>query len=147
MPESLKNAYNKLKNGWTAHTREIMLFAGVLLVGIIGFELGVVEGQSRVSAPLVIEVPTNPAVPEKTSGASAADTTKQPLPNGKTSSSNQSAAALDPTSTCRFVGSKNSDKYHLPTCSFAKRIKPENRVCFASEDEAKAKGYTAGCLK
>ncbi len=140
MLESLKNAYNKLKNGWIAHAREIMLFAGVLLVGIIGFELGLIEGQSRVSAPLVIEVPANPVIPEKTGNASAADTTKQPSPN-------QSTVAPDSTSTCRFVGSKNSDKYHLPTCSFAKRIKSENRVCFASEDEAKSRGYTAGCLK
>lgn len=41
----------------------------------------------------------------------------------------------------QFVGSKNSDKYHLPDCRWAKRIKPENQVWFSSEEEARAKGY------
>lgn len=41
-----------------------------------------------------------------------------------------------------FVGSKNSDKYHYCHCSYAKRIKPENLVCFFSEEEAIEKGYT-----
>jgi len=147
MPELLKNAYNKLKNGWIAHAREMMLFVGVLLVGIIGFELGLVEGRSGISAPLVIEVPASPKASEKTVDVSAMDTVKQSSKASNTSPSNQSVTTPDSASTCTFVGSKNSDKYHLPTCSFAKRIKPENRVCFASEDEAKAKGYTAGCLK
>ncbi|MDA8596956.1 hypothetical protein N9L26_01325 [Candidatus Pacebacteria bacterium] len=41
----------------------------------------------------------------------------------------------------KFVGSKNSDKYHLPWCSGAKRIKEENQVWFANEAEARSKGY------
>ncbi len=41
-----------------------------------------------------------------------------------------------------FVGSKNSDLYHYCHCSFAKRIKPENLVCFFGEEEAIEKGYT-----
>jgi hypothetical protein len=39
------------------------------------------------------------------------------------------------------VGSVNSDKYHLPWCSGAQRIKEENLVRFASIAEAEAKGY------
>jgi len=47
---------------------------------------------------------------------------------------------------CALVGSKNSNKYHHSDCTWAKKIKPENRVCFSSEDEAKSKGYQpAGC--
>ncbi len=48
---------------------------------------------------------------------------------------------------CPYVGSKNSTKYHLATCGVAKRIKLENRRCFASEAIAKASGYVAGCVK
>jgi len=44
--------------------------------------------------------------------------------------------------TGQFVGSVNSDKYHLPYCSGAKRIKESNRVWFASKADAAAAGYT-----
>ncbi len=41
-----------------------------------------------------------------------------------------------------YVGSKNSDKYHLPWCSGAKRITESNKVFFNSKAEAEAAGYT-----
>lgn len=47
---------------------------------------------------------------------------------------------------CLFVGSKNSDKYHSPDSGSAKRIKPENIVCFGSEAEAEEAGYEPGTL-
>lgn len=40
-----------------------------------------------------------------------------------------------------YVGSKNSDKYHLPWCSGAKRIVEANKVTFTSKEEAEAAGY------
>lgn len=36
---------------------------------------------------------------------------------------------------CMYVKSKNSDIYHKPDCSSAKKIKPENLVCINSEEE------------
>ena len=36
---------------------------------------------------------------------------------------------------CSYVASKNSDIYHKPECKWAKRIKPENLICFHSEEE------------
>ena len=41
----------------------------------------------------------------------------------------------------KFVGSKNSNKFHNPSCTWAQRIKPENRVYFASVAEAEKAGY------
>lgn len=41
----------------------------------------------------------------------------------------------------KFVGSRNSDKYHLPDCQWAKRIKKENEIWFSSAEEAEKKGY------
>ena len=41
----------------------------------------------------------------------------------------------------KYVGSKNSNKYHYPTCRAAQRIKPGNLVTFKSAQEAKAAGY------
>jgi len=45
------------------------------------------------------------------------------------------------TTTGKFVGSKNSDKYHYPDCSYAKKIKPENLVEFSSVQEAMERSY------
>lgn len=44
-------------------------------------------------------------------------------------------------STGTLVGSKNSDKYHYPWCPGALRIKDENKVWFASKEEAEKAGY------
>jgi hypothetical protein len=41
----------------------------------------------------------------------------------------------------KFVGSKNSDRYHFCDCQWAKRIKPENIVCFFSKKQAEDEGY------
>lgn len=40
------------------------------------------------------------------------------------------------------IGSKNGTKYYLPWCGALSRIKPENRVVFASAALAREKGYT-----
>lgn len=46
-----------------------------------------------------------------------------------------------------FVGSRNSNKYHLPDCQWAKRIKKENEIWFKSEKEAQEKGYeSCSCI-
>lgn len=39
------------------------------------------------------------------------------------------------------VGSKNSDKYHLPDCPGAKQISEQNKVWFDSIEAAKKAGY------
>lgn len=44
-------------------------------------------------------------------------------------------------STGKYVGSIKSDKYHYPTCRYAKSIKQGNHIWFASEEEALAAGY------
>lgn len=42
----------------------------------------------------------------------------------------------------RYVASKNGAKYHLPWCSGAARIAEENKIWFASKQEAEVAGYT-----
>lgn len=46
-------------------------------------------------------------------------------------------SCIDPKVDCLYVGSKNSDIYHKPDCKWAKRIKPENLICFKSIEEVK----------
>lgn len=54
-------------------------------------------------------------------------------------------SCIDPKAGCLYVGSKNSDKYYPPDCRYAKRIKPENLVCFKSEQEVKDRVLGKGC--
>lgn len=42
-----------------------------------------------------------------------------------------------------YVGSVDSDKYHIPGCRFAEKILPENEIWFDTIEEAQAAGYTA----
>jgi hypothetical protein len=57
-----------------------------------------------------------------------------------------SAALAAPASPGReqgqVVASKNSNKYHLPWCSGAQRIKEENKVWFKTIADAKAAGLS-----
>ncbi len=43
-----------------------------------------------------------------------------------------------------YVASKNSEVYHVISASASSRIKPENRVYFASKEEAEKKGFRPG---
>lgn len=47
-------------------------------------------------------------------------------------------------SSGEVIGSKSGKKYYFPWCGTVKRIKPENQVKFASIEEAKLAGFTAG---
>ena len=47
-----------------------------------------------------------------------------------------------------FIASKNSKIYHLPDCSYAKKIKDENKIWFKSAKEAEKAGYSPhSCVK
>lgn len=47
-----------------------------------------------------------------------------------------------PSLSPSYVGSKNSDKYHLTTCKWAGNIKSSNKITFNSENQARSRGYS-----
>ena len=49
----------------------------------------------------------------------------------------------DKSGTYRYVGSKNSNIYHKPSCYWAQQINPSNEIWFTSESTARARGYRA----
>lgn len=116
---------------------KIWLALAFILVAVLSYEAGSIRQALAEPTPLVIEVPgviPEAAIPER-QGVASASTKGTPL--------DTPSAAQD----CVFVGSKNSNKYHVPASRCAKQIKAENRVCFVSADVALAKGYVAGCLE
>lgn len=81
------------------------------------------------------------------------ENTKQTKETVQSNTQSVSSGSVEPKKEVpqegQFVGSKNSTKYHLPSCRFAKKIKPENQVWFSSEEEATSKGYKpcGTCIK
>lgn len=130
---------------WFEENKErLLLFFGVFLVGILCFEAGLLQGKIGEKTPLVLSVP--PLL--ESAVLPMPDTLGDAAPSPVSVSRVEGVAAFASEKiNCAFVGSKNSNKYHLPSCTAAKRIKPENRVCFASKEEAEKRGYVPSCLK
>lgn len=57
--------------------------------------------------------------------------------------------ATDEKKEIKYIGNKNTKKYHVPTCRFANEISEQNKVFFESKDEAISKGYSPckNCIK
>jgi hypothetical protein len=140
-----KSTLKKLKEFWLEDEPKIVLISGLILVSVVAFEFGLMQGQKWQQKPLIIEKMAPSEVLAETP-VNLTSTDPKPAP-GAISTVRKSPPAV--RQDCAFIGSKNSDKYHLPTCSSAKRIKPENVVCFKSAEEAAAKGYQPdkGCIK
>ncbi|OGI29505.1 MAG: hypothetical protein A2288_01305 [Candidatus Moranbacteria bacterium RIFOXYA12_FULL_44_15] len=143
----------KLKDFWGKYEYKIILVAGFVLASVISFEAGVLKGAEMRQKPIIIEKPA-----ENVAGAAVDNSASQNAPGAQNSAQEEKKDPNDinPTQTmpdgrqdCAFIGSKNSNKYHLPTCRYAKNINPENRICFSSQDDAKAKGYLPdkNCVK
>lgn len=116
-------------------------------------------------APKTAEVPSADTPSESKSSAEAIEETPEtpaPMESVQTSQINSAASdiapaapdapieASEPTSQKSsgvYVGSVDSDKYHNPSCRFAKEILPENEIWFDSTEDAQNSGYSpcGGC--
>lgn len=158
-PIRLRSGQTKIKSLFIKYEAKIALAAGLILVAVISFEAGALQGQNWQQKPLIIEksailnntqeIPENPLKTQNLASESvsqelvAGDTT-QKTPSNLAEAGPSNLTKVD----CVFVGSKNSDKYHPPDCAWAKRIKPENIVCFKDAEDAKNKGYVpSSCVK
>jgi hypothetical protein len=129
---------------WTAITTpfrerlgKIWLGFAFILVAVLGFEAGLLKRSLGEIAPLIVAAPSPVPAPVNPVRATVSQMSETVASNPPT----------NPSADCAFVGSKKSNKYHAPTSRCAKQIKSENRLCFASVDAAKAKGYLPGCLE
>lgn len=134
----------KIKLFWEKYEYKIVLILGFVLVAILSFETGFLRGQKIDQNPMIVKIPAI-----ETQGLSEGLKMTQEGENKAKSVNISSENKTDNEQNCAFVGSKNSNKYHLPTCRYAKNINPENIVCFSSENDAKSKGYLAdkNCIK
>ncbi|MDO8566342.1 MAG: hypothetical protein Q7S04_04115 [Candidatus Moranbacteria bacterium] len=141
MVQHIKVIFYKAKEWIISHQKNLLLLVGILFVGGLAFESGFLRGKLSQSAePMVISIP---AVAEPQTGDLASQA-GNPLTGVERI---VSKTGEKQGTNCPLVGSRNSNKYHLVTCAVAKRIKPENKVCFTSKEDAERRGYVAGCLK
>ena len=139
----MKERMEKIKIFWLAYEQKFVIAIIFCLISAISYEFGLLKGQKLQSKPLIIEKPANipcegQTATQSDSGASGGQlATADALPK----------AAGAAQGKCAFVGSKNSTKFYVSTCSWAKRIKPENLACYQSEQEALSKGKTKSDCK
>lgn len=139
--DGLKTTIQKF---WSENESKIILVFGFILVAILSFEAGIIQGRKTPANPVIIEKPAEIRV-----SADQADSGVPEAPKSLQELQNSSGSPTATNQKCLYVGSKNSNKYHLPTCRWAKNIKPENIVCFSSAEEAAGRNYLPdkNCIK
>lgn len=130
------NLLAKIKDFWTKYERKIVLVVAFCLISAVSFGFGALWGQKWQSKPVIIEKLAD--APKATEKAPESQNATSVTAQGAQEPNTQNLAPS--TSKCAFVGSKNSDKFYVPTCSWAKRIKPENLACYPDEQAALTKG-------
>lgn len=125
----------------------------VVLVFIAGWQVGRVMSPYYATQPIVFEeqqcdTTANPGgtreelISLQEEGREQGAPTISPSAPPEQPEQTQEAIAGTTTEAKEFVGSVNSDLYHHPDCAAARRIKEENKVWFASVEDAQAAGYS-----
>jgi len=134
---SIKDSFQKIKSFFQESElrSKLLTVAIIFLVGTASFGLGrlsILDSRKEPvrieNIPLQAQIPRATILGEEAELREAEEVEKEPEIVLK-------AGGM-------VVASKNSDKYHFPWCSGAKRILEENKIYFASIEEAKAAGYT-----
>jgi len=141
---NLHTMKERLTEFWKKYETKVILLVGLVLVASIAFQGGYLKGRALQESPLVIEKTAN--CPNSSKANEPNQPKTEAVANNPQPDNNQGA---NENKNCAFVGSRNSNKYHLPSCRYAKTIKPENLVCFSSKEDAQKRGYQpdANCIK
>lgn len=102
-------------------TTQYVLVGILILLGIVSFGLGRLSATVNTRPPIQI---------------CSGELFTEMVPS-------QTATAIHTTTpqTDKYVASKNGTVYHLPWCSGAQRILEENKVWFATKEDAERAGY------
>ena len=109
-------------------SHDVFLGAIILLVAFGSFGLGRLSRIEGARTPIRIENAPKVTAETFTQKATIADTAN--------------TVPLVESNGSQLVGSKNGKKYYYVWCSGVSRIAEENRVYFASKEDAEARGYT-----
>ena len=113
--------------------KDIMIVSIIILVGLASFELGRLSKENS-SSGIKIEYPSQ----NDTQEANVISSIKSPNLTKNTKIS----PTISNSSGKTFFASSKGNKYYTISCSAGKTIKQENRVYFATGEEAQKAGYT-----
>ncbi|MEP7162957.1 MAG: hypothetical protein ABI747_04340 [Candidatus Moraniibacteriota bacterium] len=134
----------KWRNWCERYGRDTLFALGLLLVGTLSFEAGMLKKSVGETEPMIIRIPE--IIPEARPVEKVKVNETAPLETTKESTVSANSGRTAPKE-CLYVGSKNSNKYHVPESRCAKQIKGANLVCFKDKAAAESRGYVAGCLQ
>lgn len=123
------NILSKIANAVKNHQKDIFLGFCIILISVIGFDLGRMNASRQILDKTTGQADINKAYPK--------NTTLSPIQNKVKPSPSQSQ-------DLRVVASKasSSKKYHYSWCVSGKRITQKNQLWFANEILAQKAGYT-----
>lgn len=110
---------------------DFVLSAIIVVVSLTSFYLGKVSVSEQIplqSLEAQAARPQNENLQQNIQGINPATSSTSPLSKNATGKG--------------YVASKSGTKYHLPWCGSAKQIKEENKIWFATKEEAEKAGYT-----
>lgn len=120
---SIKQYWNKIKQSEAKWQKQVLLPIFIILVATVSFGLGKLSATPEKETPVVIK-----KAPERIF------THINEAPQRENAQN--------------FVASKNGTRYYLPWCGGASRINDENKIWFATREEAQEFGLlpAEGCL-
>ncbi len=118
--------------------KSLLVIVAILLSGAAGIGIGLLMARDEAGKADQAWIEQLPA--EELQG-SISTSTVSTLKSQSPETQNEAAAAAALSPAGEVIASKTGTVYYLPTCSGVSRIKPENRVTYASAAEAKAKGF------
>lgn len=119
--------------------KSLLVILAILLSGAVGIGIGLLMARDGAGKGDQLWIEQLPAVEQAGIATSTPPVAQQAA---KTAGSQTAAAAAALPSNGAVVASKTGNVYYLPSCSGAARIKPENKVTYATRFEAEAKGLT-----
>ena len=123
-------AYNIPEILSSRKVRDGLLVGSVVLLGVVSFGLGRLSAAPGGPGVALCEAP-------ELQEASVLQAVVANPGTGQGSASSPTTRSTQGT----YVASKSGSAYHFPWCSGAQRIKEENKVWFATKEEAEAAGY------
>src|SRR3989338_7144017 len=120
---NLSENFQKYKDWFKESEKDILIVLIITLTAFISFGLGRFSNLQDKKIPITIE--NMPATILETAG------------NSEAAFSSESVVS----ESGALVASKNGTKYYFPWGASAKKIKEENKIWFASSEEAKKAGY------
>ena len=108
---------------------DVLVVAILVLSSVASFGLGVLAARGEGNGDEVLRIEEVPM----TAGAS--------IPSSQAAAAGSAMESAMPSGG-QYVASRNGTKYHLPWCAGAKSISEQNKIWFASKEDAEAAGYT-----